>query len=278
MKEFFENIVKNLVTYIKTNNLKSMVLGLSGGIDSTVCAVICREVSNRIQDVEFIGVSLPSKTNESAENDIASAIGKGLCDRFITHEINQEYESILKCFQDSLSDNMNPLQKGNLKARIRMMYLYNLASMHRGIVIDTDNLTEHYLGFWTIHGDVGDVNPIGTLWKMEVYELAQWCVDNMVFDDDTNNAIKESITIAPTDGNAVKAGGDLAQIAPGLTYKEVDEVLRNEVCENDYNKFIEKLAEMREKYGEGLVNGIISRFENSKYKRLPAPIVIKSDI
>lgn len=49
------------------------------------------------------------------------------------------------------------IANGNIMARLRMMYLYNQAGIKKGIVIDTDNLTEHYLGFWTIHGDEGDL-------------------------------------------------------------------------------------------------------------------------
>lgn len=48
-----------------------------------------------------------------------------------------------------------PISKGNIQARLRMIYLYNLASIHKGLVMSTDNQTEYQLGFWTIHGDVG---------------------------------------------------------------------------------------------------------------------------
>lgn len=57
------------------------------------------------------------------------------------------------------------------QARCRMMYLYDIASRHKGLVMSTDNQTEYQLGFWTIHGDVGDFDPIQDLWKTEVYEL-----------------------------------------------------------------------------------------------------------
>lgn len=53
-----------------------------------------------------------------------------------------------------------PIADGNIQARLRMIYLYNLASIHKGLVLSTDNQTEYQLGFWTIHGDVGDFNPI----------------------------------------------------------------------------------------------------------------------
>ena len=67
---------------------------------------------------------------------------------------------------------LSKLRQGNLKARMRMMLLYDLAQLHRGIVIATDNFTEYLTGFWTLHGDVGDYAPMLHLWKTEVYALA----------------------------------------------------------------------------------------------------------
>ena len=57
-----------------------------------------------------------------------------------------------------------------------MIYLYNLASIYNGLVISTDNQTEYQLGFWTIHGDVGDFAQILGQWKTEVFELAKWLI------------------------------------------------------------------------------------------------------
>ena len=90
-----------------------------------------------------------------------------------------------------------------------MITLYDIASKEGGIVIDTDNLTEHFLGFFTIHGDDSDFNPIGGLWKHEVYELAAWMKEN-VFKD--SESLEASMAIVPTDGNGVRRR-DLAQIA-----------------------------------------------------------------
>ena len=72
------------------------------------------------------------------------------------------------------SFNFNKISQGSIKARLRIIYLYNLSSILNWIVIDTDNSTEYYLGFFTIHGDMGDFNPIGGLWKHEIYELGNY--------------------------------------------------------------------------------------------------------
>ena len=170
--QVYEQIIKQTGEYCQAYNLKSMILGLSGGLDSTVCAAILREVSKRY-GVKLIGISLPCSTNSRLERSTAATCGDCFCDEY--KEINlQDLYILTKAKCDTEIGESTSISQGNLKARLRMIMLYNTASINNGIVIDTDNLTEHYLGFFTIHGDVGDFKPIGKLWKTEVYELANY--------------------------------------------------------------------------------------------------------
>jgi NAD+ synthetase len=287
MKKTFDTLVKKTEDYIIRNGLKSMVLGISGGIDSTVCAAICREISDRSSGkIQFIGISLPSRTNETEEVSAADLVGEVFCNEFYKHYIEEDYETIRKGV--NLRGNQTPIADGNIKARLRMIYLYNMASIRKGIVIDTDNLSEHYLGFWTIHGDEGDLNPIGDLWKHEIYELARW-ISKTYMESGEEDKIKRAAAIdfssklVPTDGNGVMAGGDMAQIAPGLTYNEVDtilEVIKN--CEESYqgswrktsfNRLVDKgLIRI---YGSELINKILDRVMGSQFKRRKRPVVIR---
>jgi len=172
-----------------------------------------------------------------------------------------------------------PVSQGNIKARLRMITLYDIASKVGGIVMDTDNLTEHFLGFWTIHGDDGDFNPIGGLWKHEVYGLAKWMKENVYKD---SKALEASIALMPTDGNGVKEGGDLAQIAPGKTYDDVDEILhawvgldsriKETVIKNYFDYGIFK--NLCEKHGYDTVEAVIMRSVRSEFKRKQRPFVI----
>lgn len=227
MKERLDKIVSILSDYLTRNEIKCMVLGISGGIDSTVCAAICHEVFNKT-GIELLGYSLMCNTNESDERSAAILAGE-FCNEFENIDINSWYEFSKNFMEIASKTETTDLARGNIKARLRMNFLYNVAGCKKGIVIDTGNLTEYYTGFWTIHGDVGDISPIGKLWKSEVYKLAEYLRDHHYLQPLNNKAyqaLSKSISLTPTDGNGVSKGGDLEQIAPGHTYEQVDRVLK----------------------------------------------------
>ena len=274
-KEIFESSVNGLLKYLEKNGLRSVVLGISGGIDSTVCAVICSEAVKRKPDLEFYGVSLPCKTNQEDEVSTADKVGKAFVKDYWEHEFQVEFEEIERWCSGKFSS--TPLSKGNIKARLRMIYLRNLAGLKRGIVIGTSNLTEENTGFFTIAGDVGDVDLIAELWKHEVYELAEWIVTNYCETEEQKDAVLSSTKLTPTDGNGVAAGGDLAQIAPSLkSYLELDEILMTYLMykEKPVEANLFFLNKVTDKYGEETVNSIIARHKGSEFKRSKLPIVL----
>ena len=267
--------------YLTDHNLKTMVLGLSGGLDSTVTAAICHEVVKRNPEkgFKFIGVSLPCSSNSAEENDSASLAMKGFCDESWVENLQKEY-LLMKatCEQRYPSTRIS---QGNIKARLRMIYLYNIASVTGGLVMDTDNLTEHNLGFWTIHGDVADYNPIGGLWKHEVYELCRYLYTEVFTDPQTaaHQALKAGYGITPTDGNGVEAGGDMAQIAPGHTYEEVDDILSTYLRSKDDAELLQKeTARLNAAYGAETVERVLKRHHGSDFKRKRMPLLIERSL
>ena len=219
--KWINDSVECLQDYIKQCHLKSVVLGLSGGIDSTVSAVICHLATKDMPDVTFIGRSLPIM-NPTNEKSISKRLGETLCDDFAEIDMREFYHPWrLLFYEEEEESKATNISDGNLMARMRMMYLYQLAHHYKGIVIDTDNMTEHELGFYTIHGDIGDYNVgIRYLWKHEIWDLAE-VLKNYV--PKAKEAIQESINMQPTDGNC--GGTDMDQIAPGATYGDVDLIL-----------------------------------------------------
>lgn len=266
-EKIFNYLVSELKSYLEKNNLGSMVLGISGGIDSTVCAAICHEVSKRSSDILLIGRSLPTTYNKSSETTTADLVGKSFCDNFDTIGIQYQYESILKFIsEEEPVRNRKPVSNGNLQARLRMMILYDLAGHNSGIVIDTDNKTENNLGYFTLHGDQGDYAPMKELWKTEVYELAQWILENKCETDQQKEALRKSIGLIPTAGLGI-TNSDLEEIG-AKSYFEVDCILKT-YLEN------ENMDELKTRFGEDVVNNVLSRHLRSAFKRRELPIYPK---
>jgi len=257
--KWINDSVTCLQNYITKYGLKSVVLGFSGGIDSTVSAIVCHLATKDMPDVTFIGRSLPIM-NGSNEKSIAKRLGEVLCDDFAEVDMREFYHPWrLLFYEEEEESNATKISDGNLMARMRMMYLYQLAHHYKGIVIDTDNMTEHMLGFYTVHGDVGDYNVgIRYLWKHEVWELAEVLKSYV---PKAGEIVQESINMQPTDGNC--GGTDMDQIAPGATYKDVDLILDSLADRFKYRKAIDSC-------GLDLVRRVEDRVIANDYKdKLP---------
>lgn len=290
----FNVLVDELEDYLLNNNLKAMVLGISGGIDSTVVAAICHEVGKRTR-IPLIGRSLPIK-NKKDEFDVSKLVGEAFCNEFKVYALNRSYQAALldacmdagdanasnSYFLEELEEmpSRTPIANGNLQARCRMQHLYDLASRNKGLVMSTDNQTEYQLGFWTIHGDVGDYDPIQDLWKTEVYQLAEWLKLFYYTDgDDVDKAVAigESIKLTPTDGLGI-SNSDLDQIG-AKSYTEVDDILRHLIpVKLNTNAFMLHSVELAKLYGEEVVNKVWDRHVASEFKRKKAPIYVPREL
>lgn len=311
-EKVFNTLVDKTAEYLTKNNLKAMVLGISGGIDSTVVAAICHEVSKKT-GIPLIGRSLPIK-NKNDEFDVSKLVGEAFCDEFKVCPMTRLYHAALKEVYQvenmerhestytieelEQANGQTKVANGNIQARLRMMFLYNLASIHKGLVMSTDNQTEYQLGFWTIHGDVGDFDPIQDLWKTEVYELARWLVtryqniaefpNRECWENRAWKAIVESIKLIPTDGLGI-SNSDLEQIG-AKDYATVDDILSRFIPFENFRKSYDSAGqimhphdEMAEsdcwsqlcaRHGEDVVNKVWSRHLASEFKRKKAPIYI----
>ena len=297
-QKVFETMIQETQKYLEDHNLFAMILGISGGLDSTVTAAICHEVEKRNPELKFYGISLPCTSNSGEERDSATACMKAFCKegQYWTENLQKEY-MLMKatCCQ---RHSPTTIGQGNIKARLRMIYLYDLANYTKGLVMDTDNLTEHYLAFFTIHGDVCDFNPIGGLWKHEVYELAQYIKEyyqkeNGVLNTNKIEALNYALGIRPTDGNGVNDLGDMGQIAPAFAhdknidaYTKVDDIIQTYLNINTLSEDMQKkhLERLREKYDVDndkvtyhTVDDVINRIKRTEYKRKGLPVVINID-
>jgi NAD+ synthetase len=271
-KTVYDNIVTGLSSYVNKYHLESLILGISGGIDSTVIAALSKEVCKHT-GCKLIGISLMTNTNQNDEVDAACLVGAEFCTEYQKCTIEEEYK-VLDAMCDRINGEGNPTSRGNIKARMRMITLFDASAKNKGIVLSGANRTEIELGFSTLGGDsIAAIAPLAETWKHEVYELAKWMLKNIYID---SAALKASIALTPTDGNGVQAGGDMAQIAPGHTYEDVDDILMTYIEYKGHHPEEYQIAmnELYEKYTKETVDRVIERYHKSAFKRLHIPLGI----
>ncbi len=163
MKEKIIGFIKKMIEDAKA---KGVVIGLSGGVDSTTVLFLCVKALGKDN---VLGAMMPSKINEKKDTEDAIKICKKLGVRYKIIEI----DTILKTFEQSL-DLKDRLVNGNLMARIRMCILYYFANKEKLLVVGTGNKSEYLQGYFTLHGDAAcDLMPLGNLYKREVRKLAK---------------------------------------------------------------------------------------------------------
>ena len=283
--ETVSNLRGLMKDYIIKSNLKSLVLGISGGIDSALVAVLVKPVCDEL-GIPLIGRSITIGTNSPEEISRANAVGELFCTEFSEVNLSNNFEDLkAEMSVDEDDDDMDSnsrewkIRLGNIKARQRMMYLYNLASINKGLVLSTDNMTELLLGFWTLHGDVGDYGLIQELWKTEVYDMSEWLANQFITQDESD-ALMNCVTGDATDGLGITST-DLDQILPDWRnrhtttrtgYAEVDEILISYLDDvdslvNNTMTSVSKKLELSKKVLSMKDTPVIQRHMKSQFKR-----------
>jgi len=190
---------------------QSLIIGISGGIDSSVTSTLCA-----MTGLKTIVVLMPIKQIAS-QHDLSLKHKKWLKDKFKNVESHTiELDEVFKSFQLKLSDFDSEHGLANSRARTRMTTLYQIAASNNGIVVGTGNKVEDFgVGFYTKYGDGGvDISPIADCTKTEVWELGKEL-----------GILEEIIQAQPTDGLWDDGRTDVGQL--GLTYQELEEAMNN---------------------------------------------------
>jgi NAD+ synthase len=214
--ELKTKIVSWIKDYTITNNIKSLVVGVSGGIDSAVVSTLCAETG---LPTYVLSMPLLSKVDNDKLSD---AHTRSLEEKYnnvtrIRVELSGVYDKFihsLNWWTDSSDYTSNELANVNTKSRLRMTTLYQVAGTVGGIVVGTGNKVEDYgVGFYTKYGDGGvDIAPIADLYKTEVWMLGEHLgIDERI------------ISAPPTDGLWDDGRTDEDQI--GATYAELEQAM-----------------------------------------------------
>lgn len=202
-------LVGQLEIYRKQSGVSTCILGMSGGVDSALTAALFKKAGWKV-----IGVTMPIHQVQAETDRGVEAIKVLGLDEHIHIDLSSAYDSMLTHINDDDLVNGSDtkavrIRKGNVRARCRMIALYNLASKNSGLVASTDNLSELSGAFFSLHGDVGDLSPIQSLTKSwEVPYISR-----------LNGVPEATVRATPTDGLGIDAG-DEAQL--GCSYLEWD--------------------------------------------------------
>jgi len=195
--------VEQMIRYAYwTSGCKGIVVGLSGGVDSSVAATFC---CRAIGGEKVLGLSLPTSVSNPADIKDAAA----LCNRIGMKHRVVSIEPMLEGFRTMPEFNESRYLLGNLMARIRMAVLYYHANRDQKIVCGTSNRSEYMLGYCTKFGDnAADLQPLLHLYKTEVFDYAQ------------ELGIPESIIKKAPSAGLWEGQSDEEEI--GLSYAEID--------------------------------------------------------
>lgn len=169
LKDYLKIIEKFVKDYLDSSHMDRYVLGLSGGVDSTLVAAICR---NTLGKDKLTCIMMPIDSNPNDLND-AKEVAKQLDLDYLVIDGSESFHRLKKEFE-MLGEELDTATLANMKVRIRMVILYAYAQKHKGLVIGTDNADERFTGYFTKYGDGGvDLLPIVHLLKREVVEACK---------------------------------------------------------------------------------------------------------
>ncbi len=238
-------LVRFLQEELYKTGLKKAVVGLSGGLDSAVVALLAKKAFGD----DLLCVMLPSQYSSKESVDDALA----LCEAF---DLRYEKIVIADLVDAYCDDSFSNLRKGNFSARMRMSVLFDISAREGALVLGTSNKSELMLGYGTVFGDLASaINPIGDIYKSEVYELAQYL------------GVVESIIAKPPSADLFEGQSDEADL--GYSYAQIDEALR---------LYVDQRATKEEVIAQGiepaLIEMLIKRIYQNQFKRRP-PVIAK---
>jgi NAD+ synthase len=222
--DYISDWIKDYATSLSFQPV-SLVIGVSGGIDSAVTSALCAKTG-----FKTIAVSMPIKQNIN-QHDLSLKHLDWLKNNFDNVETKIiELDKVFESFENTMKDFNNSLAFANSRSRFRMVTLYQIAQANRGIVVGTGNKVEDFgVGFYTKYGDGGvDISPIADCKKTDVWNIGK-----------SLGVIDEIIEAAPTDGLWDDSRNDESQL--GLSYEEIEDAM-----ENSNSKHIKKYQQIRE--------------------------------
>jgi NAD+ synthase (glutamine-hydrolysing) len=249
--EIWEALTLGLADYVKKNNLKSVVIGLSGGIDSALVATLAVDALGK---EAVFGVSMPSKYSSDHSKSDAAELAKNLGIAFRTIEIEPAVSAYLHMTK------LEGVAEENVQARVRGTLLMGISNQEGHLVLATGNKSELAVGYSTLYGDaVGGFAPIKDLFKTDVWRLARW--RNTKFGKDSPIP-ESSITKEPS-----------AELRPGQTDRDSlpDYLVLDQILSLYIDQGGDASAIIKSGFDKSLVEKVIKMVDGAEYKRRQYP-------
>lgn len=252
--EIWEALVLGLKDYVTKNGFKSVALGLSGGIDSALVAVIAVDALGP-QAVHAIALPSRYSSTHSLEDALALALNTGLNYRVIS------IEPMVTAYLNSI--NLDGLAEENLQARVRGTTLMGLSNQEGHLILATGNKSELAVGYSTLYGDaVGGFAPIKDIFKVDVWNLAKWRNDQAIKRGETPPIPTNSISKEPS-----------AELRPGQ--KDSDSLPEYPILDQILAIYIEKAgsvdAIVAAGFDRALAEKVILMVDRAEFKRRQYP-------
>ena len=236
LESYLKVVEQFLKDYLEKTHCQKYILGISGGVDSSLCAALAR---NAVGKDRLLCLILPIESSKKDEED-AKLLAEELDLNYVVVDNSEAFKSFVKA-NEALGMTFDRSTLGNFKARLRMCTLYAYAQKYNGLVIGTDNADERYTGYFTKHGDGAcDILPIARLLKGEVVEASK--------------LLGISDYLAERVPTASLFEGQTDEKEMGVTYKDLDKYILGGKVDSEVEKRIEHLHKI------------------SEHKRVPTPM------
>lgn len=254
--EVYNALVVSLRDYATKNGMKQAVIGLSGGIDSSLVACIAVDALGR---ENVIGVSMPGPFSSEHSKEDAQLLAENLGIRFLTIPIVDAYNTLLRTLKPVFGDLPFDTTEENLQARIRGVILMALSNKFGWLVLTTGNKSESATGYSTLYGDTaGGYAVIKDLYKTMVYKLSEY-----VNQKAGREIIPHRVFIKPPSAELRENQTDQDKLPP---YEVLDQILKLYVEEDCSVEEIVKLG-----FDEKTVKEVAKMVNINEYKRRQTP-------
>ena len=263
-EEIYRALVLGVRDYARKNSFSQVVVGISGGIDSALTALIARDA---LGASKVVGVMMPSPYTSSVSKQDSTALAKGLGINMLNIPITTLFKTFLRQLRPLFLDYPVDTTEENLQARIRGTLLMALSNKFGYLVLTTGNKSEMSVGYATLYGDMaGGFAVIKDIPKMRVYQLAQWRSDYQDTDFERVSIPKRIHSRAPS--AELKANQtDQDSLPP---YPQLDAILQAYIENNQSKRTIVKSG-----FPVHAVQKVLRLVDQSEYKRRQSPIGIK---